>query len=136
MYDQSGATIPLSVDHKPNHPKEKERIEAAGGHISFFGVWRVAGILATSRAIGDLPLKQRNFLVAEADIVEIDIEKEKPKFLIIATDGLWDVFSNEEATQFIQESLNEPFMGSKGIVLQAYHRGSMDNITVMVIRIR
>jgi protein phosphatase 1L len=37
--------------------KERKRIQEAGGFISFNGVWRVAGILATSRALGDFPLK-------------------------------------------------------------------------------
>ena len=39
--------------------KERKRIQEAGGFISFNGVWRVAGILATSRALGDFPLKVR-----------------------------------------------------------------------------
>ena len=38
---------------------ERKRIKEAGGFVSFNGVWRVAGILATSRALGDLPLKEK-----------------------------------------------------------------------------
>ena len=42
---------------KMDQLKERKRIQEAGGFIAFNGVWRVAGILATSRALGDFPLK-------------------------------------------------------------------------------
>lgn len=135
MLKTSGQTIPLSADHKPDHEKERKRIEEAGGHIAFFGVWRVVGILATSRAIGDLPLKVRNFINAEADVVTLDTEEQEADFMIIATDGLWDVFTNEDATQLIRANMGSPFLGSKHAVIQAYLKGSMDNITVMVIKL-
>ena len=53
--------------------------------------------------------------------------------MILATDGLWDTFSNEEAVRYIRERLDEPHFGAKSLVLQAYYRGSLDNITVMVV---
>jgi len=46
---------------------------------------------------------------------------------------LWDAFTNEEACGFVQERLHEPHHGAKSIVLQAYYRGSVDNIAVMVV---
>lgn len=113
--------------------REKRRIRKAGGFISFNGVWRVAGVLATSRALGDYPLKDRNLVIAEPDILTFDLDKMKPKFMILATDGLWDAFSNEEAVAFVSERLDEPHFGAKSLVLQAYYRGSLDNITVMVV---
>ena len=113
--------------------REKQRIKKAGGFISFNGVWRVAGVLATSRALGDYPLKDRNLVIAEPDILTFDLDKMKPKFMILATDGLWDAFSNEEAVAFVSERLDEPHFGAKSLVLQAYYRGSLDNITVMVV---
>ena len=113
--------------------KERKRIKKAGGFISFNGVWRVAGVLATSRALGDYPLKEKNLVIAEPDILTFDLNDVGPKFMILATDGLWDAFSNEEAVSFIKERLDEPHFGAKSIVLQAYYRGSLDNITVMVV---
>jgi len=45
--------------HKPDTPSERKRIEDAGGNVeTICGVPRVCGNLATSRAIGDMPLKQ------------------------------------------------------------------------------
>lgn len=53
--------------------------------------------------------------------------------MIIATDGLWDAFSNEEAVSYISERLDEPHLGARSIVLQAFYRGSLDNVTVVVV---
>jgi serine/threonine protein phosphatase PrpC len=49
--------VPMSYDHKPCQLKEKKRIQEAGGFVAMNGVWRVMGVLATSRALGDYPLK-------------------------------------------------------------------------------
>lgn len=57
----------------------------------------------------------------------------RPKFLILASDGLWDTFSNEEAVAFIKDHLDEPHFGAKTITIESYNRGSVDNITVIVI---
>ena len=53
----SGLAVPMSYDHKPCQLKEKKRIQEAGGFVAMNGVWRVMGVLATSRALGDYPLK-------------------------------------------------------------------------------
>lgn len=133
MCDYKGNAIPLSFDHKPQQVREQKRIADAGGFISFKGVWRVAGILATSRAMGDYPLKDKNLVIAEPDILSFDLVDHRPMFLILATDGLWDTFTNEEAVAYIRERLDEPHFGAKSITLQSYNRGSVDNITVLVI---
>ncbi|XP_055550319.1 protein phosphatase 1L isoform X1 [Wyeomyia smithii] len=133
MCDLKGNAIPLSFDHKPQQVREQKRIADAGGFISFKGVWRVAGILATSRALGDFPLKEKNLVIAEPDILSFDLVYHRPMFLILASDGLWDTFSNEEAVAFIRDRLDEPHFGAKSITLQSYNRGSVDNITVLVI---
>ncbi|XP_011550613.2 protein phosphatase 1L [Plutella xylostella] len=133
MCDSKGNAIPVSFDHKPQQVREQKRIEAAGGYIAFNGVWRVAGILATSRAMGDYPLKDKKFVIADPDILTFDVSDHKPMFVILASDGLWDTFTNEEAIKFVKERLDEPDFGAKSLTLQAYYRGSVDNITVLVI---
>ena len=54
---RSGVAVAMSYDHKPCQLKEKKRIQEAGGFVAMNGVWRVQGVLATSRALGDYPLK-------------------------------------------------------------------------------
>ncbi|EKX36793.1 hypothetical protein GUITHDRAFT_145529 [Guillardia theta CCMP2712] len=80
--------IPLSDDHKPSRPDEQERIIAAGGSIIKIGVPRVDGLLATSRSFGDGSLKTSNKAVI-AD----------PEYMIMASDGVWDVVSNKQAVE-------------------------------------
>jgi len=82
----------LSVDHKPNSKDERQRIENAGGVVVWAGTWRVCGVLAVSRAFGDRPLKR--YVIATPDIKEENL-KDDDEFLILASDGLWDVMSNQ-----------------------------------------
>ncbi|GFQ79918.1 protein phosphatase 1L [Trichonephila clavata] len=132
--DSKGNTVPLSFDHKPDQLKERRRIRDAGGFIAYNGVWRVAGILATSRALGDFPLKDRNLVIARPDILTFDLSDLKPKFMILATDGLWDTFNNEDAVAFIKDTYEkDPYKGARSLVLQAFKNGSMDNVTVLVV---
>lgn len=136
MCDNKGNAIPLSFDHKPQQMREKKRIKEAGGFVTFNGVWRVAGILATSRALGDYPLKDKKFVIADPDILTFELNDHKPLFIILASDGLWDTFTNEEAVAFIKDRLHEDDYGAKSITIQSYNRGSLDNITVMIINFK
>ncbi|KAG9348328.1 hypothetical protein JZ751_002063 [Albula glossodonta] len=136
LCDKDGNAIALSHDHKPYQLKERKRIKRAGGFISFNGSWRVQGILAMSRSLGDYPLKNLNVIIPDPDILAFDLDKLQPEFMILASDGLWDAFSNEEAVRFIKERLDEPHFGAKSIVLQSFYRGCPDNITVMVVKFK
>ncbi|XP_062409358.1 protein phosphatase, Mg2+/Mn2+ dependent, 1Lb [Sardina pilchardus] len=136
LCDKDGNTIALSHDHKPYQLRERKRIKQAGGFISFNGSWRVQGILAMSRSLGDYPLKNLNVIVPDPDVLTFDLDKLQPRFMILASDGLWDAFSNEEAVRFVRERLDEPHFGAKSIVLQAFYRGCPDNITVMVVKFK
>ncbi|XP_053203720.1 protein phosphatase 1L-like [Panonychus citri] len=145
LCDRKGNVIPLSFDHKPDQVKEKKRIKDAGGFIQYNGVWRVAGILATSRALGDYPLKDNNLVIPDPDILTFDLNHVKPSFMILASDGLWDTFTNEEAAEFVRinlEMLQKRSWKSsnsiaqelaKSLVHQSYKKGSLDNITVIIV---
>jgi serine/threonine protein phosphatase PrpC len=49
-----GKAKDLSIDHKPDIPTEKRRVQRAGGFVEY---GRVNGIIAISRAIGDWEYK-------------------------------------------------------------------------------
>ncbi|XP_068314825.1 protein phosphatase 2C 37-like [Pyrus communis] len=91
---RSGAAVPLSSDHKPDRPDELVRIEAAGGRVIYWDGARVLGVLAMSRAIGDNYLKP--YVTSEPEVTVTDRTAED-ECLILASDGLWDVVSNETA---------------------------------------
>mmetsp|Transcript_15191 Transcript_15191/g.34864 ORF Transcript_15191/g.34864 Transcript_15191/m.34864 type:complete len:702 (-) Transcript_15191:95-2200(-) len=127
---QDGRAVPMSDDHKPNRPDERRRIELAGGMVVTVGVARVGGILAVSRAIGDSPLKQFVPATPEYKVMRRDSSQ---KFVILATDGLWDVVSNQEAVDFIADRWDSKGHGAADLAWMAFNRGSWDNICVMVI---
>ncbi|WCJ20458.1 Protein phosphatase 2C family protein [Euphorbia peplus] len=91
---RNGKPIPLSTDHKPDRPDELNRIQAAGGRVIYWDCPRVLGVLAMSRSIGDNYLKPYVSCEPEVTITERTSEDE---CLILASDGLWDVVSNETA---------------------------------------
>ncbi|CAN6320539.1 unnamed protein product [Urochloa humidicola] len=98
-----GAAIPLSADHKPDRPDELERIHAAGGRVIFWDGARVFGMLAMSRAIGDSYLKP--FVISDPEVRVVERKDGEDEFLILASDGLWDVVSNEVACKVVRACL-------------------------------
>jgi protein phosphatase 1L len=127
---RGGEAFALSSDHKPNRADERQRIEDAGGVVMWVGTWRVGGVLAVSRAFGDRLLKQ--YVVAEPEIQEDTIE-EGVDFLILASDGLWDVVTNQEAVSMVL-SIEDAQEAANKLTEEAYRRGSADNITCLIVR--
>ncbi|KAF8392835.1 hypothetical protein HHK36_021074 [Tetracentron sinense] len=127
---RGGNAIAVSRDHKPDQTDERQRIEDAGGFVMWAGTWRVGGVLAVSRAFGDRLLKQ--YVVADPEIQEEVIDSSL-EFLILASDGLWDVVTNEDAVSMIK-SIEDPEQAAKRLMQEAYQRGSADNITCVVVR--
>lgn len=62
VLSKKGKCKDLSIDHKPDNPGEKRRIERANGFVQES---RVNGMLALSRAIGDFEYKGNPILKAE-----------------------------------------------------------------------
>jgi len=109
------------------------------------GVYRVNGILAVSRALGDYPLKEDRLVIPDPDILSFDLDELKPKFMVLASDGFWDTFSNDDAVRFVRQELvrytpnyaesqaNLALYIAKKLANEAYTRESYDNITVIVV---
>ncbi|XP_006654816.2 protein phosphatase 2C 51-like [Oryza brachyantha] len=147
VLSRGGVALPLSTDHKPDRPDELERVEAAGGRVINWNGYRVLGVLATSRSIGDYYLKP--FVSAEPEVRVVE-RTSKDEFLILASDGLWDVVSNEVACKIARSCLNgraaamfpDSVSGSSAadaaalLAELAVSRGSKDNISVVVVELR
>ncbi|KAL6610689.1 hypothetical protein ACP70R_040658 [Stipagrostis hirtigluma subsp. patula] len=130
VISKAGKAIALSEDHKPNRSDERKRIESAGGVVMWAGTWRVGGVLAMSRAFGNRLLKQ--FVIADPEIQEQEINDDA-EFLIIASDGLWDVVPNEDAVSLVKME-EEPEAAARKLTETAFSRGSGDNITCIVVK--
>ena len=131
LSNKNGLAVQLSQDHKPNSPDERNRIEQMGGKISFDGSdWRVKD-LSLSRAFGDVECTP--YVTHLPQIYRYRLSS-NDRFLIKACDGLWDVLSNQDAIEFVQELLNKKYKGNiaKALVEHAYEKGSLDNITAIV----
>ncbi|CAN8248457.1 unnamed protein product [Cochlearia groenlandica] len=107
---RGGKAIPLSSDHKPDRPDELNRIQVAGGRVIYWNGPRVLGVLAMSRAIGDNYLKP--YVISEPEVTITDRVKED-EFLILASDGLWDVVSNVTACKVVRMCLRGKVNGQR-----------------------
>lgn len=52
------------------------------------------------------------------------------EFMLLATDGLWDVVSSQEAVDMVWENWDLPDHGISKLILHAYRVGSTDNMFV------
>jgi len=105
----SYTAVACTQDHKPTDAKEKERIEAARGHVS---LQRVDGQLALSRAFGDRQLKTPLDFPGEKRKVTSfpDFHEEKGSsgdFLFMACDGIFegDIFSRQDVIDYVAKKI-------------------------------
>ena len=99
----------LTADHKPSNPSEKERVELLGGRIIQYGVLRVQGVLAVTRALGDFSLRP---YVSNVPTVNYELTG-KECFLVLASDGLWDVLDHAEVAMLLQSYVHQVRMRVK-----------------------
>lgn len=136
---RDNTAIPLTKDHKPYWPEERRRIEKLGGKIYFDGADFRIKDLSVSRAFGDLDAQP--YLTNMPDIFRYKIEK-SDKFIVMACDGLWDVMSNSEVINYIlnecydsglESRINKDINIARKLAEYALTKGSMDNITILII---
>lgn len=153
VLSRGGRAIALSVDHKPDREDELARIEAAGGKVINWNGHRIFGVLAMSRALGDYYLKP--YVIPDPEVTFTQ-RTEDDEFLILASDGLWDVLTNEEVCEAvrrrlarghgsnasssvnIREDTKYPSAHAAAEYLSrlALRRNSRDNVTVVVVDLR
>ena len=103
--------IELSWDQKPTRKDEKQRIMNSGGKIErlnyngeWVGPYRVwadeegPGI-AMTRTLGDFQAKKIG-LISRPETDHL-VLKRRDKFIVLASDGIWDVMSSAEVVGFI-----------------------------------
>jgi protein phosphatase PTC1 len=123
----------LTYDHRAEDPYEQTRINNAGGFITRS---RVLGILAVSRSFGDHGMK--DYVTADPYLMDINLTNIDAPFFILACDGVWDVFTDQQACNLIfneYKKLNlRPFTYAAEMLVQsAIDKGSADNITAIVV---
>ncbi|XP_042480891.1 probable protein phosphatase 2C 33 [Macadamia integrifolia] len=107
--DDALTAVQLTVDLKPNLPVEAERIRQCRGRVfalrdepEVSRVWlpnNDSPGLAMARAFGDFCLKDFGLI----SVPEISYRRltERDEFVVMATDGVWDVLSNKEVVDIV-----------------------------------
>eukprot|EP00953_Heterococcus_sp_UTEX-ZZ885_P009015 5351-Heterococcus_DN1.PRE.1 len=126
----SGAFVAkdLSIDQNPNSPLEQKRIEASGGFVSpppepglSARVWLDREMtqigLAMARSIGDHAVKSIG-VIAEPEITEHTLGPDDT-FMILASDGVWEFISSQEAVDKVAGSLDKGCMRATQVLIEA-----------------
>ena len=108
-----GEVIFQTEDHKPQQPKERARIEAAGGEVRYDQPTHriyVKGTddpgLAVARAFGDLGLKDYGVVaIPQVNLTEVDVSKDV--FVFIASDGIWEFMDSDEVVGGLASKLRK-----------------------------
>ncbi|KAK8561589.1 hypothetical protein V6N13_149245 [Hibiscus sabdariffa] len=126
--DNKNQLIPvqLTVDLKPSIQSEAQRIEKNGGRVfameeepNVLRVWmrdQDCPGLAMSRALGDFCLKDHG-LISTPQVFYRTLTP-KDEFVVMATDGVWDVLSNNEVVQIVA-SVKRQSIAAKVLVYYA-----------------
>lgn len=148
-------TRELSTDQKPDAPAERQRIERSGGFVSDpeapgypARVWTSRkqrdGGLAVARSIGDHCLKKAG-VTAMPEVKAYDLN-EDDLFMILATDGLWEFISSQEAAEIVwsvlkgssataAEDATELLIGKATERWREFEGDYRDDITVIIVKL-
>jgi len=143
--EYSWPVVTESVDHKPSHPTERARIEAANGKVSDTNPPRLDSNLAVSRGLGDFEYKSNSDLAPAdqkvscvPDIYEV-AGLPAGSIIILACDGVWDVMTSEEVADMVRERMKCPKsdLGDlcADVIRECLAKESRDNVTMMIIHL-
>ncbi|KAK9916403.1 hypothetical protein WJX75_002189 [Coccomyxa subellipsoidea] len=164
VLSRRGQAVDLTTEHRVSGggatvEAEVARVQAAGGWIAD---GRVCDVIAVSRAFGDQEFKgsgmpgmlergvseewwdqafadskhlTEDLLVATPDVVEAPV-LEDDEFLILATDGLWDVVTSHDAVSMARNDFKKRRSAqqiAERLTKTAIQRRTEDNVSVVVI---
>jgi serine/threonine protein phosphatase PrpC len=153
VLSRGGRAVDLTHDHKPNDEKEKARIMALGETIEWDQDCKVHRVrnLSLARAIGDRYAKPA--VSPEVDIQLFPVVESEDEFVLLASDGLWDVMSSQDAVTFVHDYMRKELASSsrmsreaedshrlvlrrnmaKFLAREAIRKGSSDNVSVLMV---
>lgn len=127
-------SITITKEHKAIYPSERQRIEKAGGSVQD---GRLAGRLEVSRSFGDAAFKRMG-ASSVPNVTSFEI-KAHDKFLIVACDGFWTLWSPDDAVRTAQGLLAEgrepKAVTNRLLNITVRERRCKDNCTVMLLRL-
>lgn len=140
----------LSEDHKPERLDEIRRIKKAGGTVvqDAAGTYRVGHrpqpgqqgyYLSTSRAFGDVELKEPEPLVVVQPDMKVHTLTPEDWAVVLCSDGVFNVLSDQDVADAAWDAVvrrpGGPVDAARAIADRAQAAGSSDNITVLMLRL-
>ena len=130
--------IRLSCDHRTTDEKEKKRILEAGMEIIDD---RICGTLMLTRIFGNYEYKDENErdnntgLICEPFISKINIDLNiENQFLILASDGIWDILTEEDIQNIIKKYQDTQKICSV-IIKKCLENEAWDNMSVFAVKL-
>ncbi|KAH6817370.1 DNA-binding protein phosphatase 1 [Perilla frutescens var. frutescens] len=138
VLSRCGVAIEMSEDHRPCCASERRRIESLGGYVDD---GYLNGQLGVTRALGNWHIKglkegERGGPLSAEPELRLTTLTNEDEFLIIGSDGIWDVFLSQNAVDFARRRLqehNNVKQCCRDIVNEAKKRGATDNLTLVMV---
>jgi len=136
VLSRKGKAVALTKDHKPNDAVEKKRITSMGGKVEWERIYKVHRVrgLAVSRAVGDSFAKP--IVSGEPVIEQIPIQEGDDEFIVLASDGLWDVMTNQEAVSFVRRTMKRNLSRVDGKTISHFRAKMAARLAREAIRLR
>ncbi|KAG5627494.1 hypothetical protein H5410_012712 [Solanum commersonii] len=128
---RKGKVKQITVDHEPQKEEEKEVVESKGGFVIKMpgNVLRVDSQLAMTRALGDTKVKDHITVEPSVTIEKIDNDT---NCIILASNGLWKVMSNEAVAECVR-GIEDGKKAAEELITEALVKGSRDDISCVVV---
>lgn len=162
---KAGKAFVVTPLHRLSDEDEKNRVLAAGGKIlksrcvdmmtmtiiinfcaliimpCYLSPNRVNGVLAVTRAFGDVQFKPANVPAESHCIIATpslfsEVVTPQTEFALIATDGLFDVIEPQAAVTFVKRALSKRAdleTAATALCKEAISVGSVDNVSVALV---
>jgi len=138
VLSHNGKALELSEDQKPTLTREQERIRREGGTVEF---GCLNGELRVSRAVGDFDPSKKAKPAGLSNIAEVLSHRlihPVDEFLVLASDGLWDVMGSQTVISALREDLirdGDVQQAAEDLVHKAVKGPfySEDNVTAVVV---
>ena len=118
-----GSIERLSSNHSPTDKREKRRVRKAKGDICKSDKTAfVNGVVRSTRGLGNHGDPNLKSSVIRVPVVNCLTLEESDQFLILATNGVWEVFSEEEVILLLEDII--PDIDVKAIVKRMQERAS------------
>ena len=109
---RGGEAIELSHDHKPESPRERTRIEKAGGKVTAIGpCFRVDWGLNLSRSLGDFAYKRNGDLPASEQKISsmpdliTETLRHDDEFIVLGCDGIFELLTSQQVIDFVRSGI-------------------------------